>query len=87
MFVVVFLCAAIVIGLGAAFAIILAKKWGIVEYMQTHGTPFVHALASCDFCLSWWMSLAISVTAAAVSGAWWVIPAAVCSTMISRAML
>ena len=44
-----------------AFIILLAYKWGIVEYLQTHGNEFVSKMAQCNFCMAWWVSLFLSL--------------------------
>ena len=43
-----------VVSLVSAFIILLAKKVGIIEWMQVHGDKFISQMASCDFCLSFW---------------------------------
>lgn len=51
----------------AAFIVTLMHKWGAVEYMQVHADDFpevVNKLFSCDFCLSWWVSVIISIVLA-----------------------
>lgn len=45
----------------AAFIISLAIKWGWIEYAQVHGNDFVHKLASCYFCLSFWANCLITI--------------------------
>lgn len=39
---------------GAAWLLTLARKWGIIEYVQVHGCELLRKMFSCDFCLSWW---------------------------------
>ena len=48
------------VALMAAFVVVLLKKWGIAEWMQVHGNEFVSQLFSCDFCMSWWVSVVIA---------------------------
>lgn len=45
----------------ATFFLLLAYKWGAIEWLQVHGNKFVSQLANCTFCLSWWMCLAVSM--------------------------
>lgn len=45
----------------ATFFLLLAYKWGVIEWLQVHGNKFVSQLANCTFCLSWWMCLAVSM--------------------------
>ena len=52
------------VALLAAFAILLAKKTGVVEWMQVNGGRIVSELFSCDFCLSFWTATAILVVLA-----------------------
>lgn len=58
----------IVVAMLAAFLLLLAYKLGIVEYMQVHGNRFVSEMAQCDFCMSWWLSVAISIGFFVVTG-------------------
>lgn len=52
---------AVVVAAVTAFIILLAYKWGIVEYLQTHGDEFVSKMAQCNFCMAWWVSLFLSL--------------------------
>ena len=45
----------------AAFLLLAAYKMGIVEYLQVHGNKLVSEMAHCDFCMCWWLSVAVSV--------------------------
>ena len=45
----------------ATFFLLLAYKWGVIEWLQVHGNEFVSKLANCTFCLSWWTCLAVSL--------------------------
>lgn len=40
----------------AAFILTILKKWDVIEWLQVHGNEFIHKLAKCDFCLSFWIS-------------------------------
>ena len=51
---------AVVVAALTAFIILLAYKWGIVEYLQTHGDEFVSKMAQCNFCMAWWVCLFLS---------------------------
>lgn len=44
----------IFIALGAAFIVLLVKKWGFAEWVQVHGNGFFSKLFSCDLCMSFW---------------------------------
>lgn len=56
----VMLCA-VITSLVATFFLLLAYKWGVIEWLQVHGNNFVSQLANCTFCLSWWTCLAVSL--------------------------
>lgn len=45
----------------AAFVLLLLRKQGAIEWVQVHGNKFFAEMFSCDFCLSWWTCVAISV--------------------------
>lgn len=62
MFVYLFETAAV--ALAAAFALLLLKKWGIIEWLQVHGNDFLSKMANCDFCLSWWTCLVVATVSA-----------------------
>lgn len=49
----------ITLSCASAFFILLAKKWGIVEWVQINGNNFFHEMFKCDFCLSFWMNLVL----------------------------
>jgi hypothetical protein len=61
-----FLVTVVLVALVAAFAILLAKKLGAVEWLQVHGDDFISRLASCDFCMSFWAGTAVFVIVACV---------------------
>lgn len=77
----------VIIALLACYFVTLAKKWGVVEYMQVHGNDFIYKLANCDFCLSWWAGVIIAVTWWIATGDTFVLLAPFCSTIITRNML
>ena len=51
----------VVVAMVAAFLLLLAHKWGIVEYLQVHGNDFISKMAQCDFCMSWWLCVFLTV--------------------------
>ena len=53
-----YICIVLAVALLAAFLLMLAHKWGFVEYVQVHGNEFFAKMFSCDFCLSWWFCVA-----------------------------
>ena len=56
-----FLVTVVLVALVAAFAILLAKKLGAVEWLQVHGDRFMSQMASCDFCMSFWAGTIVFV--------------------------
>lgn len=82
-----FCAACVLVALLAAWGLTLLRKWGAIERMQVRGCDLVSRLASCDFCLSWWAGVAVSVIAATVLGEWELLAAPFFSTMITRALL
>lgn len=59
----------LIVGFFTAFLLILLKKLGIVDKMQILGNEFVRKLASCDFCMSFWLSVLICLAAFPFLGA------------------
>jgi hypothetical protein len=82
------LIASLLTGSLAAWLLILAKKWRILDWLQRHSpNDFFHELFTCDFCLSWWCSVIIVCVAAAVTGDALLLVVPFFSTMISRRLL
>lgn len=50
-----------IVGCISAFILLLVNKLGLIEMLQVHGNDIMSELASCDFCMSWWMCLVISL--------------------------
>lgn len=59
--IVIFLALAIIIAMLCAFCLILMRKWEIIEYVQVNGNEFFAKMFSCDFCLSFWASVIVSI--------------------------
>lgn len=57
----------IFIALGAAFIVLLVKKWGFAEWVQVHGNGFFSKLFSCDLCMSFWACLLFAILTAVFS--------------------
>lgn len=51
----------LIVALITAFLLLAAYKMGIVEYLQVHGNKLVSEMVHCDFCMCWWLSVAVSV--------------------------
>lgn len=71
----------------SSFLLLLAAKWGIIEWMQTHGTRLVSLLAHCAFCLSFWANVVCSVLAAIFIGNALLLVLPLFSTPLTRKML
>ena len=76
-----------IVALVAAFNILLAKKLGIIEWMQVHGSEIVSKMASCDFCLSFWMGSALCLCVALYAGDFLWISGGIVSCPITRMLV
>ena len=80
-----FICWVAVVALIAAFALALADKWGIIEYLQVHApSDFWNRLFSCSFCCSWWACVVISLSLLIATREWFFVAVPLCSTIITR---
>ena len=52
---------AIVIALLSAFVILFANKIGLIEYLVNIPNKFISKLVQCNFCMSFWIALFISI--------------------------
>ena len=77
----------ILIALGAAFVVLLIKKWGIAEWVQVHGNGFFSKLFSCDLCMSFWAAVVLSVITAIMVGDVWIISLPMFTTPITRMLV
>lgn len=78
---------AVITAFVATFFLLLAYKWGAIEWLQVHGNNFVSQLANCTFCLSWWVCLAVSMIFIVESRDWSLLIVPVVATPITRKML
>ena len=81
------LCVVVMVSMVAAFFILLAKKLGIVEWMQIHGDKCISQMVSCDFCMSFWAGTLIFVCVACLYGNPLFLFGGVVSCPITRMML
>lgn len=65
----------VVVALASAFALMLANKWRIIEWMQVHTNGVLHDLVSCHFCTTFWACVIIVAVAVPLTG---YLPALVC---------
>lgn len=56
-----FLAASITVALAACWLILWISKIGFREWMQVNAPKLVSEMFSCDFCLSWWTCLLLSI--------------------------
>lgn len=71
----------------SAFTLLLLVKWKVIEWMQVHGNDFLSKMANCDFCLSWWVNVLLSVILLAVTLDVTVLVVPFCSTMLTRKLI
>lgn len=89
----------VVVAWAAAFAVILADKWGIREWLQVHADAivnkiwprydgdFFNRLFTCNFCCGWWVAVIISLTLFVITGQWPMLVIPFCSTPITRKLI
>lgn len=71
----------------SAFVLLLLVKWKVIEWMQVHGNDFLSKMANCDFCLSWWVNVVLSVILFAVTLEVTVLAIPFVSTMLTRKLI
>ena len=85
-----FFCAAFLVGCLTSWVWCFVNKWevsegcSIAQWLEIHGGRFVGGVARCSFCFNWWLSWAVVIPAAAVTGEWWLLGVPFCSTTIGR---
>lgn len=77
----------VIVALLAAFVLSLLRKWGVIEWVQVHGNDFFAKMFNCDFCLSWWAGVVLSVVILILTGNPVLLGVPFCSTMITRKLL
>ena len=82
-----FVAVVVLAALCAAFMLILAGKWGLLEWVQIHGCRLLSEMARCGFCLSFWTGLALSVVLLCMTGDWLMLTIPVFSAPITRMLL
>lgn len=82
-----FLFYTVMVALVAAFGLSLLRKWRVIEWVQVHGNDFFAKMFNCDFCLSFWSGLALSILCVFISGNPTLLLVPFCSTMITRHLL
>lgn len=78
----------LVLALASSFVLTLGHKWGVVTWLQVHAPcDLLWRLFGCDFCMSWWCSVALASVWCAVSGDWWLMVSPVLSARLSANMV
>lgn len=78
------LVASVLTGCFTSFAVVLMRKLELLDFLQVHGNNFISKLASCDFCLNWWLAWVFILPVGLLTGdlVWFVVP--LFSTTIGR---
>lgn len=72
----------------AAWIIQFLRKSKLMEKMQVNAPcALIEELLSCDFCLSWWCNVVISIVVALLLGSWVCVLMPFFGTMITRMLL
>jgi len=85
-----FFCAAVLVGCLTSWVWCFVNKWevsegcSIAQWLEIHGGRFVGGVARCSFCFNWWLSWAVVIPAAVVTGEWWLLGVPFFSTTIGR---
>ena len=85
-----FFCAAVLVGCLTSWLWCFVNKWEVSEgcciaqWLEIHGGRFVGGVARCSFCFNWWLSWAVVIPAAVVTGEWWLLGVPFFSTTIGR---
>lgn len=74
-------------GLLSAFILLLMRKWGVIEWLQVHGSRLVAEMANCNFCLSWWANVIVCLVLAAVMQNPFILLVPFCSTPATRMLI
>lgn len=82
-----YLCVVVLVALLAAWVLLLMKKWGIIEWLQVHGTEKVSEAAHCSFCCSWWVCCVVSLVLFLIMGEWAVLMCPFFATPITRLLV
>ena len=82
-----FVCVTIFIASYSCFSILFIGTTGIREQVIIKAPIMISKLFSCDFCLSWWTCLFISIVWAILSGDCRYVLCSIAATPITRIML
>lgn len=82
-----FICCSVIVALIASFIVLLLSKVGVLEWVQINGSETISKLASCHFCLSFWVGLIVAITFAIITANTILVLVPFCSSPISRMLL
>lgn len=77
----------IIIALIASFIVLLLSKVGVLEWMQINCSETISKLASCHFCLSFWIGFIVAIVFAVITDNLLLVFVPFCSSPISRMLL
>lgn len=81
----IFIADVAIVALVVSFVMSLAVKWGWLEWAQVHApTELIGKLLNCKFCVSFWMSVIVSLIGWAIGGQYTMLFVPFCSTVIAR---
>ena len=75
------------IALIAAFILLFANKLGFIEWLQINGNRFFSEMARCNFCLSFWVGLVLSILFAVYTGNMNILFVPIISTPLTRFLI
>lgn len=75
------------IALIAAFVLLFANKLGFIEWLQVNGNRFFSEMARCNFCLSFWVGLVLSILFVVYTGNMNILFVPVISTPLTRFLI
>lgn len=76
----------VIIACAAGFLLLLAYKWGIIKFMQVKCGKLISKLANCQFCLSFWFGLLVSLLPYIITGDYTYLVCPICTTPLTRLM-
>ena len=85
---VTYIIVVLLVASAASWLLGLAYKWGLIEYVQVH-THFdiINRMFSCQFCLSFWTGMLLSIVAVALLNDWIFFLVPIFSTNITKQLI
>lgn len=78
---------ATIVALASAFFILFISKIGLRDKVILHAPKLISCMFECDFCLSFWTALVISMLIAVLLDSWAVMVIPLLSTPLTRIMV